>query len=492
MADAAVLERQLEELTALGSMYPNDGEFLSSQTPDGLLSVTVSISIMEARATMHMTLPANYPTCMPPSLQLSCLQISAEEVQAVKISLEDLATSAVVEDREVLAELCLHMQSELESILADKAVQPSTSSLPPLREPSRAAFGRRMIWFHHIKSLEKRKHIISQARAVSLRGFCKPGFPGVLVIEGPEVDCEDFIGAIRGLRWQAMDVRWQQKLASEPLPTTADDGSGRRLPEPFIELAESAMGEAAAICERAGLLGAFRSSVLKLESGSSDGNTGRACDAVCQLATLEDVSDGSSDPHCDLEDLQLSPPSGQWVACAAGAAVKEETEEECVIYINHFNDAAGYSKQLQRWVTQLGLTGTLLYSTADARPPHRWVYILVVLRGPRSSIGTFLQRLRSQAVDVDRTGRPCKERQATVRWRKPLPAMQSDGHDGPEPSQSASWTLSECGDDTARTAALHAFGIRREAVIEILGIGAAPSTARVSKAALGAGNKVRG
>ena len=61
------------------------------------------------------------------------------------------------------------------------------------------------------------------------------------------------------LKWQAMEVRWAQ-TAAEPLAG---------LPDPFIELSEAAMGEAAALCEAAGLLPAFRSSVPVLEFSDS-------------------------------------------------------------------------------------------------------------------------------------------------------------------------------------------------------------------------------
>lgn len=35
-----------------------------------------------------------------------------------------------------------------------------------------------MVWFHHIKALEKRKFIVSRARDLGVRGYSKPGFPG--------------------------------------------------------------------------------------------------------------------------------------------------------------------------------------------------------------------------------------------------------------------------------------------------------------------------
>ena len=90
---------------------------------------------------------------------------------------------------------------------------------------------------------------------------------------------------------------------------------------------------------------------------------------------------------------------------AAAAARAIETREECILKIDHMNDADGYRKILN------------LGARARARQPA-WLYansgtfvhgVYVVLHGAPSSVGGFLQRLRTETVDVDRSGRPgCK------------------------------------------------------------------------------------
>lgn len=44
--------------------------------------------------------------------------------------------------------------------------------------------GRKLIWFHHILSTAKRKAIVSWSAKLEIGGFSKPGYPGVLIIEG--------------------------------------------------------------------------------------------------------------------------------------------------------------------------------------------------------------------------------------------------------------------------------------------------------------------
>ena len=74
------------------------------------------------------------------------------------------------------------------------------------------------------------------------------------------------------------------------------------------------------------------------------------------------------------------------------------------------NDARSYAAHLRRWAA--GLRAVLFSRGADgrgSRPPRGRVF---VLQGDDALVGGLLTSLRSEAVDRDRRGRPCKERQA--------------------------------------------------------------------------------
>jgi hypothetical protein len=154
-----------------------------------------------------------------------------------------------------------------------------------------------IVWFHHIKSLEKRKFIVGQARGLGVRGYSKPGFPGglagagvwggggrgwggccarpalllllggrewgrrmsweaacaagVIVAEGPEEVLEEYISSVRGLRWQAMQVRCKERLPAGPGAGT--ETAWRFQDAAFQELQESGMSDLAEHCSAAGL-----------------------------------------------------------------------------------------------------------------------------------------------------------------------------------------------------------------------------------------------
>ncbi len=273
--DAERLERQQLELEALTQVFADDesATFASVDTPHGAARAVLPLladdgSPLDVSASVAIMLPAAYPS-VPAELRASCVELGVAALAELNGALAAVARDAASNDCECLLDACTCLQREGGRLLQQ---QQAAAPSPDERHPSmakrvaaeRGIFGRRMIWFHHIKSTEKRRTIVATARALLLRGFCKPGFPGVVAVEGDDAACDAFVAQIRALRWQAMDVRWETRSVEG---RGAADAESAALPSPFVELAESAMGEAAALCEAAGVLGEFKVHVLKLSAG---------------------------------------------------------------------------------------------------------------------------------------------------------------------------------------------------------------------------------
>ena len=70
---------------------------------------------------------------------------------------------------------------------------------------------RTLLWSHHLLATSKRKDIIVWSRELHLGGYSRPGYPGAIFVEG-ESDCVDeFVRRIKGLRWQALQVRAEEE-----------------------------------------------------------------------------------------------------------------------------------------------------------------------------------------------------------------------------------------------------------------------------------------
>eukprot|EP00758_Cryptobia_borreli_P010173 Tbor_TRINITY_DN5544_c1_g1::TRINITY_DN5544_c1_g1_i1::g.13566::m.13566 len=80
------------------------------------------------------------------------------------------------------------------------------------RNPNK--FGRRCIFFHHIRNPAKRSCIQSLAKKLLLQGFCKIGWPGILVVEGPEDSCKIYVQVLQRMRWKLMVVRGEESFST--------------------------------------------------------------------------------------------------------------------------------------------------------------------------------------------------------------------------------------------------------------------------------------
>ena len=72
-------------------------------------------------------------------------------------------------------------------------------------------FLRMWLYMHHIYSKTKRKDILQWASDYNLTGFCLPGKPGVVCLEGDEYNVEEYFGRLRRLNWKKITCRHREK-----------------------------------------------------------------------------------------------------------------------------------------------------------------------------------------------------------------------------------------------------------------------------------------
>lgn len=103
--------------------------------------------------------------------------------------------------------------------------------------------------------------------------------------------------------------------------------------------------------------------------------------------------------------------------------VKEREKEEewtAVLSLDHIRSQNRYISLLERWTQQLQLTGQLLLGRS----------ILIILQGARPSIKEFCRLLKTVKVDVDSSGKKCKERMMKVLIESPSSSCCGHGLQG--------------------------------------------------------------
>ncbi|XP_059201540.1 RWD domain-containing protein 3 isoform X2 [Centropristis striata] len=101
---------------------------------------------------------------------------------------------------------------------------------------------------------------------------------------------------------------------------------------------------------------------------------------------------------------------------------EREKEEEwmTVLSLDHIRSRNRYISLLERWTQQLQLTGRLLLGRS----------ILIILQGARPNIKEFCRLLKTVKVDVDSSGKKCKERMMKVVIESPLSSSCGHGLQG--------------------------------------------------------------
>jgi hypothetical protein len=115
--------------------------------------------------------------------------------------LNDLLGSLASKDDERLHEIIDAFISWTPS--SSSAMLTEESSLP-LESSTPATNFVILIWIHHLLSTTKRKAILALE---ALRGLSKPGYPGILVLQGPKDALDNAVTNLKAMKWQAMQVR---------------------------------------------------------------------------------------------------------------------------------------------------------------------------------------------------------------------------------------------------------------------------------------------
>jgi hypothetical protein len=149
---------------------------------------------VQEKINLQLALPRGYPTEASPVVTFTAPGLSKANHHALQANLNNFLSSQSSSTEERLLEI---VQCFIDHI-------PSQSSPIPVVETSEATQSAPdninyivLIWFHHLLSTTKRKAILAQK---SLRGISKPGFPGILVLQGPKDIVDDAITELKGMR----------------------------------------------------------------------------------------------------------------------------------------------------------------------------------------------------------------------------------------------------------------------------------------------------
>ena len=108
-----------------------------------------------------------------------------------------------------------------------------------------------------------------------------------------------------------------------------------------------------------------------------------------------------------LSNLSNAPSTTSISSMTSSENTVASTDTITLIEVNHMRDQSRYVQNLSNWADELQINLKVLHLKFRKRNNH-WIIVM----GSEGKVKSFKKNLRTQNVDIDSKGRPCKERLA--------------------------------------------------------------------------------
>lgn len=224
---AHCLSQQISELDLLNSMYPNHGEitlsdkgildkinkFLdgNSEYVPNNLDFVINLFIDNLKLEVCVNLPVTYPN-EKPDIYIRCNQLNRLQESSLNTELALYITTNHIGEVSLYTAITW-LQDNIDTIVK-KQNNETVNSTTVESSPEAERFTRLWIYSHHIYNKKKREEIAKRSKELNLSGFCLPGKPGVICVEGDESACKDWWQDIKSMNWKKIMVRKTETFQS--------------------------------------------------------------------------------------------------------------------------------------------------------------------------------------------------------------------------------------------------------------------------------------
>ena len=239
------MEQQLFELEMLEAMYPGKNELIMDDmniigdVRKWLIAAecNTNIEFLPPRISFQLKLTFDESNCNK-TLDVSILyphQYPSSDLMEIYVkSRQDAlnrtkqcelnqALSEYIKENVIFGEVCLisvisWLNENCPIYIQQSKEEEETKTVPLKKEKSvtsSSRFLRLWIYSHHIYSKIKRKDILDLSNEFQLTGFCMPGKPGIVCLEGTENNCNDAWSIIKSWNWKKINVRHQEVEKAE-------------------------------------------------------------------------------------------------------------------------------------------------------------------------------------------------------------------------------------------------------------------------------------
>ena len=229
------LELQLSEVEMMSSMFPSKQEFQfddplsvtliqswvdafrngqADSEPPSMMSYRINISL-ESSVSIELCaqMTRKYPSCEFPEIRLNSGALSRENNAKMTTDLMKHLKDSCENDLAMGVAVAWIQEHGLDYAKSIEEESPNTSS-SSLKSIDLEGL-RFWIYSHHIYSKTKRKNILDLSSEFNLTGFCMPGKPGIICLEGTARNVNDAWSVIKGWNWKKINVKIQETFKDD-------------------------------------------------------------------------------------------------------------------------------------------------------------------------------------------------------------------------------------------------------------------------------------
>ncbi|OCH92978.1 hypothetical protein OBBRIDRAFT_790700 [Obba rivulosa] len=206
--------------------YPGNEDNLPTPPSPARLEITID----HAPVQFQVELPSDYGggsqlDGVKPLVSVKGDSISRSEQERwqklVKDTLSELSGSEYIVYELISVYILPQLHAEYDGETSSSTSPPPCTQAPP---PIASAHYHALLTSHHLISPNKRRSLRQWSSALSLTGFAKVGYPGVIYCEGVQEHVEEFVTSVKAMQWLALRVRFV-----EPAPeSSGSEGSQER------------------------------------------------------------------------------------------------------------------------------------------------------------------------------------------------------------------------------------------------------------------------
>lgn len=214
------LKQQVCELEVLTSIYPDNGDIIFTKksiledikdfidnkteyTPNHL-DFTLNLIVENLKLEISINLPSFYPK-EEPDIFIRCNHLNRQQETLLNNNLTDYINI------NHCGEQCLYTAiSWLQDNVGKYKCTTAEITGPvesKMTNQVQDKFVRLWIFSHHIYNRKKREEIVKIARDYDLNGFCLPGKPGIICVEGSEDSCFNWWKIIKNMNWKKIVIK---------------------------------------------------------------------------------------------------------------------------------------------------------------------------------------------------------------------------------------------------------------------------------------------